>query len=171
MKTITFMLMLLGVAGAAFGQQSVSSDQIGSWLPQDPNGCYVVYGTARTQCLADRYLMQQDEKELQQRISLQNALEENQKLHSELLRREMAKTPSQPATPAASAADLASIPGFESWHAANRWFGSDRARTEYAILYAKALHTEQPDLAGRALLDALALRVSEVFAATRRPRP
>jgi hypothetical protein len=93
MKTIIFMVMLLGVAGSAFAQQSVTSDRIGSWLPQDPNGCYAVYGTARAQCLADRYSMQQDEK---------------------------------------------------------------------------ALHAEQPDLAGRALLDALALRVRDVFAATRR---
>jgi hypothetical protein len=168
MKTIIFMVMLLGVAGSAFGQQSVTSDRIGSWLPQDPNGCYAVYGTARAQCLADRYSMQQDEKALQQQISLQHALEENQRLRSELLRREVAQTGSQPLPPTASAAEFAAIPGFESWRAANRWFGSDRARTEYAILYAKALHAEQPDLAGRALLDALALRVRDVFAGTRR---
>ena len=168
MKTIIFMLTLLGIPGSAFGQESVSSDRIGSWLPQDPNGCYAVYGTARTQCLSDRYYMQQGEKALEQQVSLQKALEENQRLRSELLRREVAQAASQPVTPTALAADFASIPGFESWHPANRWFGSDRARTEYAILYAKALHAEQPDLAGRALLDALSLRVREIFAGTRR---
>ena len=114
MKTIIFMVMLLGVAGSAFGQQSVTSDRIGSWLPQDPNGCYAVYGTARAQCLADRYSMQQDEKALQQQISLQHAVEENQRLRNELLRREVAQTGSQPVPPTASAADFAAIPGFES---------------------------------------------------------
>jgi len=167
MKTIIFVVMLL-VSGSAIGQQSVTSDRIGLWLPQDPDGCYAVYGTARTQCLTDRYHMQQSEKALEQQVSLQKALEENERLRGELLRREVAQAPSQPAMPTASAADLASTPGFESWHAANRWFGLDRARTEYAILYAKALRTEQPELAGRALLDTLSLRVREIFAATKR---
>jgi len=57
---------------------------------------------------------------------------------------------------------------FASWHAENRWFGADRARTEFALLYAKDLHLEQPDLAGRPFLNALSARVKEIFASSKR---
>jgi len=39
----------------------------------------------------------------------------------------------------------------------------DRARTEYALLYAKDLHLEQPELAGRPFLNAVSARVKEIF--------
>src|ERR1700730_11215021 len=55
-----------------------------------------------------------------------------------------------------------------SWRAENRWFGADRARTEYALLYAKDLHLEQPDLAGRPFLNAPAARGKEVFTSSKR---
>jgi len=49
-----------------------------------------IYGDGRQLCLADRYHIQQDAKVREQQGSLQRAQEENQRLRSELLRRELA---------------------------------------------------------------------------------
>jgi hypothetical protein len=167
MKTFASMAILLSFAGTALAQESVSADRLGSWAPRDTNSCDTIYGDARQLCLADRYHIQQDAKAREQQGSLQRAQEENQRLHNELLRRELAKTPSPAASPT-SRADLASIAGFDSWRAENRWFGADRARTEYALLYAKDLHLEQPELAGRPFLNAVSARVKEIFASSKR---
>jgi hypothetical protein len=55
------------------------------------------------------------------------------------------------------------MPEFRGWLAANPWFGRDPERTEFARAYAKQLMKEQPALAGRPLLDAVARRVAEKF--------
>ena len=167
MKTIASIAILLSFAGTTLAQESVSADRLGSWLPRDANACDTIYGSGRELCLADRYQIQQFEKAQNQQVSLQHEQEENQRLRNELLRRELARTPSQSgATP--TSADFASIAGFASWHAENRWFGPDRARTEYALLYAKDLRQEQPDLTGRPFLNALSARVKEIFASNKR---
>lgn len=168
MKTILAAVMLAGCAGSALAQQSVSYDTVGSWHPKDPSACSTIYGAGRELCLADRYRMDQDEKSRDQQVSLQHEQEETQKLRNELLRRDLAPPPAVAASTAGGAADLASLPGFTAWHAENRWFGSDRPRTEFALLYAKELRQEQPDLAGRVLLNAVTARVKEVFAPARR---
>ena len=168
MKTIASMAILFSFAGTALAQESVSPYRLGSWVPRDTNSCDTIYGDGRQLCLADRYHIQQDDKAREQQGSLQRAQEENQRLRNELLRRELAQTPSPSAASPTSTADVASIPGFASWHAENRWFGADRARTEFALLYAKDLHLEQPDLAGRPLLNALSARVKEIFASSKR---
>ena len=168
MKTLASMAVLLSFAGAALAQESVSAYRLGSWAPRDTNSCDTIYGDARQLCLADRYHIQQDAQAREQQGSLQRAQEENQRLHNELLRRELAQTPSPSAASPTSAADFASIAGFVSWRAENRWFGVDRARTEYALLYAKDLHLEQPDLAGRPFLNAVSARVKEIFAPSKR---
>jgi hypothetical protein len=168
MKTIASIAILLSFASTTLAQESISPYRLGSWLPQDPNACNTIYGSGRERCLADRYHIQQDQKAQEQRVALQHEQEENTRLRNELLRRELAQTPSTSATIPTSAADFASIPGFASWHAENRWFGPDRARTEYALLYAKYLQEEQPDLTGRPFLNALSARVKEIFASNRR---
>ena len=168
MKTIASIAILLSFAGTALAQESVSPYRLGSWVPRDTNGCDTIYGDGRQLCLADRYHIQQDAKAREQQGSLQRAQEENQRLRNELLRRELAQTLSPSAASPTSAGDFASIPGFAIWRAENRWFGADRARTEYALLYAKDLHLEQPDLAGRPFLNALSARVKEVFASSKR---
>ena len=168
MKTIASIAILLSFAGTALAQESVSPYRLGSWVPRDTNGCDTIYGDGRQLCLADRYHIQQDAKAREQQGSLQRAQEENQRLRNELLRRELAQTLSPSAASPTSAADLASIPGFAGWRAENRWFGADRARTEYVLLYAKDLHLEQPDLAGRPFLNALSARIKEIFASSKR---
>jgi len=47
----------------------------------------------------------------------------------------------------------------------NPWFGADYARTQFATRYIKQLEQERPDLAGRALLDAVSTKVNETFGA------
>jgi len=168
MKTIAAMAILLSLAGTARAQQSVSAERLGSWAPRDTNSCDTIYGDARQLCLADRYHIQQDAQAREQQGSLQRAQEDNQRLQNELLRRELAQNPSPSAASPASPTDLASIAGFAGWRAENRWFGVDRARTEYALLYAKDLHLEQPELAGRPFLNAVSARVKEIFAASKR---
>lgn len=51
----------------------------------------------------------------------------------------------------------------ESWKAENPWYGSDYARTQLAMRYAKQLQREQPDLTGRPFLDALSAKVKDTF--------
>lgn len=50
-----------------------------------------------------------------------------------------------------------------SWRADNPWFDVDKPRIAFAVLYAKQLRQEQPNLLGRPFLDAISSRVSEVF--------
>ena len=54
-------------------------------------------------------------------------------------------------------------PEFRSWQAANPWYGADKERTEFARNYAKQLRKEQPNLSGRALLDAVSRAVAKKF--------
>jgi hypothetical protein len=146
--------------------QSVPADRLGTWAPRDASSCDSIYGDGRQLCLADRYRMRLEQQAHDQQIALQRAQAENLRLHNELLRQELASA--QPTAAAPSTTELARTPGFDTWQTENRWFGSDHARTEYALLYAKDLRQEQPDLAGRPFLNALSARVKDVFAPSKR---
>lgn len=54
-----------------------------------------------------------------------------------------------------------------SWKADNPWFGSDYAKTQFAMRYVKQLQQERPDLTGRPFLDAVSAKVSDQFGSTR----
>jgi hypothetical protein len=168
MKTIASFVIVLSVCASAYAQesptQSVTADRLGSWSPRDSNSCDTIYGEGRQLCLADRYRMHQEALANEDRAALQRAQVENLRLHNELLRQQLGRAQS----PAPSAGDLAATPGFANWQIENRWFGSDRARTEYALLYAKDLRRDQPELNGRPFLNALSVRVNEVFAPAKR---
>ena len=170
MKTIASIVILMSVAGSALAQespaQSVPAERLGTWAPRDANSCATIYGDGRQLCLADRYRMHLEQQAHDQQIALQRAQVENLRLHNELLRYELAS--SQPAAASPSTTALARTPGFDTWQSENRWFGSDHARTEYALLYAKGLRQEQPELNGRPFLNALSARVKDVFAPSRR---
>jgi len=167
MRTIASLVILMGIAGPALAQQSVDANQLGSWAPRNAGSCDMIYGDGRQLCLADREHMQQDQKTRDEQSSLRRAQEENQRLNNELLRRELVRRTAANAS-ASSTAELQALPEFAPWHAENRWFGADRARTEYALLYARDLKQEQPELSGRPLLNALSARVREVFAPAKR---
>ena len=53
---------------------------------------------------------------------------------------------------------------FISWKADNPWYGSDYAKTRFAMRYIRQLQREQPDLAGRPFLDAVSAKVNDQFA-------
>lgn len=93
---------------------------------------------------------------------------ENLRLENELLRQRLEKERSvSQGSQSATGADLLADPALGEWHTLNKWFGSDRPRTEFAMLYAKQLRAEEPELSSRAFLDAVSLKVSEVFGATK----
>src|SRR5580658_8767972 len=52
---------------------------------------------------------------------------------------------------------------FISWKADNPWYGSNYAKTRFAMRYIRQLQREQPDLAGRPFLDAVSAKVSDQF--------
>jgi septal ring factor EnvC (AmiA/AmiB activator) len=52
---------------------------------------------------------------------------------------------------------------FRSWKADNPWFGSDYAKTQFAMRYVRKLQQERPDLVGRQFLDAVSAKVSDQF--------
>jgi hypothetical protein len=170
MQTIASIVVLMSVSGSALAQespaQSVPADRLGTWVPRDSNNCDTLYGDSRNLCLADRYRMHLEQQAHDEQAAVQRAQAENLQLHNELLRHELAQVQATAAAP--SAAQLAATPGFANWQTENRWFGSDHARTEYALLYAKDLRQEQPELAGRPFLNALSARVKEVFAPPKR---
>jgi septal ring factor EnvC (AmiA/AmiB activator) len=58
-------------------------------------------------------------------------------------------------------------PEVKSWKADNPWFGSDYARTQFAMRYAKQLQQERPDLVGRPFLDAISVKVRDKFGASK----
>jgi hypothetical protein len=58
-------------------------------------------------------------------------------------------------------------PELKSWKSENPWYGSDYAKTQFAMRYAKQLQQERPDLVGRPFLDAVAAKVTEKFDASK----
>ena len=87
------------------------------------------------------------------------------RLQNESLRRQLAReTMNQPARPVTTVAPAASTSqDLKNWKADNSWFGSDYARTQFAMRYMRQLQHERPDLGGRELLDALSTKVNDTF--------
>jgi len=65
----------------------------------------------------------------------------------------------------ASTTDYSKTPDVKSWKSENPWFGTDYAKTDFAMRYAKRLQQERPDLVGRPFLDALSAKVNDTFGA------
>ncbi len=170
MKTVIRVALLLGFAATALAQQTVPTDAIGSLRPDEPSACAGVYGDAHAICLHEQQTLQQQRKAQDAQVALQREEQENTRLRNDLLRHELAQqqAPAVPTGGSSSQLDFMSVPGFRTWQTDNAWFGSDRARTEFALLYQKQLRQERPDVTGRPLLDAVSARVREVFGYTAR---
>jgi len=139
-------------SATVFAQQRMRPDGMGGWVVEDEGGCEgVLCGYMRA------------EKEGQQQ-QLQQERIENQRLQNEILRRklEQDKSGSQSSQQAPQDNNF-TPPEFQNWQSANPWFGRDRAKTEFAKLYAKQLRQERPDLIGRPFLDAVTAKVVETF--------
>ena len=89
------------------------------------------------------------------------------RLQNELLQKQLEhdKSVNQPVR--ASATDYSKTPELKNWKSENPWFGTDYAKTAFAMRYAKQLQQEQPDLVGRPFLDAVSAKVSDTFGTSR----
>lgn len=164
MKLISLVLFLIFFSVTAFAQESIRPDGQGGWTVEDTGGCGALSGFAKGACIAEREQTQR--QQLQQQQLLQQQQIENQRLQNELLRRKLdqEQTGAQ-SRQEAPQVDFSKSPIFQNWQTANPWFGSDRAKTEYALLYAEQLRKDQPNLSGRPFLDAVTARVMDVFGA------
>jgi TolA-binding protein len=119
----------------------------------------------------------QQQQQLQQQQERQNQLNEQQRQNqlqletmqhqNELLGEQLehGKSPNQAAQPPAS--DASRRQELKSWKAENPWFGSDYARTQFAMRYARQLQKDRPDLVGRPFLDAISAKVRDTFGASK----
>ena len=93
---------------------------------------------------------------------------ENMRLQNETLRNQLdhEKSANQSAQPAATdSSKTTELKALElrSWRSDNPWYGTDYARTQVAMRYARQLQQERPDLVGRPFLDAISKKVRDTF--------
>ncbi|MFI4889113.1 MAG: hypothetical protein ACHQIL_01130 [Steroidobacterales bacterium] len=149
---------------------------------QQADPCGELAGTALGQCRGNQQKLQQQQLEqlqqqLQQQQERQKQLDEqqrhiqdqleNMRVQNEVLRKQLEheKPANQPAQAQAAPTDFSKTSEANSWRSDNPWYGSDYAKTEFAMRYAKKLRQERPDLTGRAFFDAISAKVNETFSA------
>jgi TolA-binding protein len=154
----------------------------GTISAQQADPCSELAGSALGQCRGNQQKLQQQQLEqlqqqLQQQQERQKQLDEqqrqiqdqleNMRLQNEVLRKQLEreKPANQPTQAQAPATDFSKTPEANSWRTDNPWYGSDYAKTEFAMRYAKQLRQERPDLIGRAFYDAVSAKVNETFGA------
>jgi TolA-binding protein len=148
--------------------------------PVDP--CAGLVGIALGQCRSDQQKLQQQQleqqqKQLQEQQERQNQLAEqqrqmqlqleNMRLQNELLQKQLEQDKSANRPVRASATDYSKTLEIKNWKSDNPWFGTDYAKTDFAMRYAKQLQRERPDLVGRPFLDAVSAKVSDTFGASK----
>jgi hypothetical protein len=154
---------------------------------QQADPCAALEGAALGQCQGNQQKLQrqqldQQQQELQKQQERQNQLDEQQRqirqqledmrLQNEMLRKQLdqEKSTNQPAPPLTTNISKSlefKTPELKSWKSENPWYGSDYAKTQFAMRYAKQLQQERPDLVGRPFLDAVAAKVREKFDASK----
>lgn len=164
MKTGCLLLCLASFSGAlSAGPTDPCAALEGAGLAQ----CRSNQETLRQQARLEQRLREQEDRQIQldkQQRDVQQQLD-SMRLQNESLRqqlqRELATQPSRPA--ARDSADPERSREIASWKTDNPWFGSNYAKTQFAMRYARQLERERPDLTGRPLLDALSTKVVETF--------
>jgi len=158
----------------------------GTICAQQADPCGGLAGLALTQCRGNQQKLQeqqleQQQQQLQQQLQQQQERQkqlneqqrqiqdqlENIQLQNEILRKQLEHEKSANQAAQRPATDYSNTPEIKSWKSDNSWFGSDYAKTAFAMRYAKKLSEEQPDLSGRAYLDAISAKVNEAFGAKR----
>lgn len=169
MKSIPLVILLAMFSVTAFADQTMRPDGMGGWIINDTSGCGGLWGAAQGSCIANQQAMQLQQLQ-QQRLQQQQLLQqqqqiENQRLQNELLRKKLEQEQStNPSKPQESPqVDYSKSPEFQNWLSDNPWYGSDRAKTEFALLYAKQLRQERAELIGRPFFDAVSMKVNETF--------
>jgi TolA-binding protein len=163
-------LFLSDIAGAIFAQQA---DPCGGLAGFALSECRS--GQQKTQEQQLEQQQQQLQQQLQQQQERQKQLNEQQRQiqdqleemrrQNEVLRLQMEREKSANQAAQRPASDYSKSPELKAWKSDNPWFGSDYAKTEFAMRYAKQLSQERPDLSGRAYLDAISAKVNETFGA------
>jgi hypothetical protein len=148
---------------------------------QSADPCAGLAGPALAQCRGDQQKLQQQQLEqqqqqLQQQQERQNQLAEQQRQmqqqlesmrqQNQLLQQQLEHDKSLVQSVRASTTGDSKTPELKSWKSENPWFGTDYAKTQLAMRYAKQLQHEQPDLVGRPFLDALSAKVNDTFGAS-----
>jgi TolA-binding protein len=155
----------------------------GAVCAEQTDACAGLDGPVLEQCRGNQQiirLQQQLEQQIQQQQQRQDQLDrqqrevqqqlESMRLQNESLRKQLEReAANQPSRTAATytSRDTDSSKGadIKSWRADNPWFGTDYAKTQFAMRYIKQLQQERPDLGGRELLDALSSKVNDTFVA------
>ena len=157
---------------------------VGTVYAEQTDPCAGMTGLALSECRSNQQKLQEQQleqqqqqlqRQLQQQQELQKQLNEQQRqiqeqlgnlrLQNEILRKQLEQEKSANQAAQRTAADYSKNPEIKSWKSENPWFGSDYAKTEFAVRYAKQLSRERPDLSGRAYLDAISAKVNEAFGA------
>lgn len=152
----------------------------GAVVAEQPDTCAELNGTALNQCLSNQQTIKQQqrlEQLLQQQQERQTQLDEQQRqvrqeletmrLQNESLRKQLEHEIANPPARAAavSSASPTTSADVTSWKADNPWFGTDYAKTQFAMRSIKQLQQDRPDLSGRKLLDELSAKVNQTFGA------
>jgi TolA-binding protein len=152
---------------------------------QQADPCAGLAGVALGQCQGNqqkllRQQLDQQQQQIQTQQERQNHLDqqqrqiqqqlENMRLQNEILRNQMdqEKSANQSAQPPDK--DYSKTPELKTaelkgWKSDNPWYGSDYAKTQFAMRYARQLQQERPDLVGRPFLDAISAKVRDTFPA------
>jgi hypothetical protein len=152
---IALLLSLAFFSATVSAQQHIRPDGVGGWIVDDAASSNRLYGATAGILAAKQQQAQQQQAQLQQLIQIQQI--ENQRLQNELLRQKIEPQSTN------SQVDYSTTPEFQSWQTANPWFGIDRSKTEFALIYAKQLRQERPNLVARAFFDNVSAKVDEAF--------
>jgi len=163
MKPVCLLVCLSVVSGTISAEQTDACAGLeGSGLTQCRNNQQTLRQQERLEQLLQQQQQRQDELDKQQR-EVQQQLE-SMRLQNESLRKQLEQEiATQPAAPAATGSTKST--DLKNWKADNPWFGTDYAKTQFAVRYIKQLQQERPGLAGRELLDAVSTKVNETFGA------
>ncbi len=163
-KQVSLTILLCGCAATIAAQQ--------------PDPCLGQTGDMLVQCRANQQKLQQQQledlqRQIQQQQERQRQLDdqqrqirdqlENMRLQNEALRQQMEREKSSPQPARPPTTDYSQTAEAKSWRSDNPWYGSNYAKTEFAVRYAKQLEHDRPDLVGRPLLDAISAKVNETF--------
>ncbi len=166
MNKILLIITMTFLSAAAQADQTITPDGRGGYIISSPPQRMrpIALETSQEEDIAELQLKQANARLLQaQALKIQQE-NENQRLQNELLRRKLGQEQNTPQTPQNN---NQLPPEFRSWAAANSWYGSDKPRSEFALLYAKQLRQERPSLVGKPFYDAISTKVSEVFGASK----
>ena len=152
---------------------------------QQADPCAGLAGAALGQCQGNqqkllRQQLDQQQQQIQTQQERQNQLDQQQRqmqqqlekmrLQNETLRNQLDQEKSANLSAQPPATDYSKTPELKTlelkrWKSDNPWYGTDYAKTQFAMRYAKQLQQERPELVGRPFLDAISAKVRDTFPA------